>query len=93
MCDAKPSVPQCAIARVRDEPYVAQLGLRSALWASGGTTFSKLVVRDYLFGYDDPLYNMAKKAVEVATTGTLPKLGMLAPVSTYSCGARTGELP
>ncbi|XP_034235123.1 lysosome membrane protein 2-like [Thrips palmi] len=75
-----PNLPLiCAIARVRDEPYVAQLGLRSALWASGGTAFHKLVVRDYLFGYDDPLYNMAKKAVEVATTGTLPKLGMLAP--------------
>ncbi|KAJ1525663.1 hypothetical protein ONE63_008881 [Megalurothrips usitatus] len=74
-----PNLPLlCAIARVRDEPYVAQLGLRSALWASGTTAFNKLIVRDYLFGYNDTFYSIAKAAVEAATGGTLPKLGMLA---------------
>ncbi|KAK3921940.1 Scavenger receptor class B member 1 [Frankliniella fusca] len=85
-----PNLPLiCAIARVRDEPYVAQLGLRSALWASGGSPFNKLVVRDYLFGYNDTFYNMAKAAVEVATGGTLPKLGMLAPRTGLSSNVYT----
>lgn len=87
-----PNLPLiCAIARVRDEPYVAQLGLKSALWASGGAAFNTLAVRDYLFGYNDTLYSLAKSAVEVATGGTLPKLGMLAPRTGLSSNVYTVE--
>lgn len=74
-----PNVPLLTgISLVRDKGFAAQLALRSAIWALDVDkgAFETLRVSEYLFGYNDKLYDAAQGALDMIGT-KLPRLGML----------------
>lgn len=67
-----------AVARVRDAGFVAQMALNGMFMLSPPAVFEHLPVREFLFGYNNSIYSMAKGISALTGGGPLPKLGLLA---------------
>ncbi|XP_015602309.1 lysosome membrane protein 2-like isoform X1 [Cephus cinctus] len=66
------------LAFTRDKSYLAQLSVTTLLSSLRVKTFNSLTVRDFLWGYDDEIYNMVKHIITLQYGSALEKFGLLA---------------
>ncbi|XP_034244002.1 scavenger receptor class B member 1-like isoform X2 [Thrips palmi] len=73
-----------AMARVVNEGAIAQFALNGAFLFSPPAQFDRLRAKDFLFGYNNSVYNFAKGVSALSQSGPVPKLGLIATRSGLS---------
>ncbi|KAE8751623.1 hypothetical protein FOCC_FOCC001470 [Frankliniella occidentalis] len=73
-----------AVAQAAKMSMWSQLGVNTFLMINPPGEFETLRARDFLFGYDNSVYSLAKGANAVFGGGPLPKLGLLSTRSGVS---------
>lgn len=69
------------MARVADEGFFAQLAINGMVTVTMPSVFEPVAARDFLFGYNNSFYLLAKGASALAGNGPIPKLGLLSTVN------------
>ncbi|KAK7866496.1 hypothetical protein R5R35_014360 [Gryllus longicercus] len=91
-----PNIPLLsAVAVVRNEFYFVRLSLATLLRSINARPFVRVSVNELLWGYDDPLFSMARTVLALKQQPPTRKFGLLLPklgVSPWRITVNTGEL-